>query len=229
MGFRSSWEANFARVLRYYNINFEYENKDKSYKLKNKEDNDKYKYASNIYLPDFIIDNKIIEIKGEMDYRSLGNIKLFRELYPDDYKNLIIIDSDIYYMLSKKYRNIIDNWEDDQAKVFTNKISVVGINYYNRRKFINNLSIGDELYYKRNYNNKYDYNCIEIYDKDNNMIGYISSDFANYYAPKMDFGIKYKIILKSIKDSKLDIDIKAINLDDLDIQKYLIFLNKNTN
>ena len=41
---------------------------------------------------------------------------------------------------------------------------------------------------------------------------------------KMDYGIKYKITLKSIEENKLIINIKAENLDDLNIEDYLSFL-----
>lgn len=224
MGFRSSWEANFARVLNYHNINYDYENINNFYKLKTKEGNAKYQSASMIYLPDFKIDNMLIEVKGELDKRSLQNIALFRELYPDDYKNLIIIDSDIYYMLSSKYKTIINDWEEDNIKVLSNKIIVVGINYNGRKQFVSKLSIGDELFYSREPENKYDHNAIQIKDKNGNTIGYISSDYANYYAPKMDYGIEYKINLKSIEDNKLIINIKAENLDKLNINDYLKFL-----
>lgn len=224
MGFRSSWEANFARVLDYHNINYDYENRNNSYKLKTKEGNAKYQSASMMYLPDFKIDTTLIEVKGELDNRSLQNIALFRELYPNDYENLIIIDSDIYYMLSNKYKTIISNWEDDNIKVLSNKIIVVGINYNGRKQYVSKLSNGDELFYSREPENKYDHNAIQIKDKDGNMIGYISSDYANYYAPKMDYGIKYKITLKSVEENKLIINIKAENLDDLNIDDYLSFL-----
>lgn len=223
-GFRSSWEANFARVLDYYNISYDYENRNISYKLKTKEGNAKYQSASMMYLPDFKIDNTLIEVKGELDNRSLQNIALFRELYPNDYDNLIIIDSDIYYMLSKRYKTIISNWEDDNIKILSNNIIVVGINYNGRKQYISKLSNGDELFYSREPENKYDHNAIQIKDKDGNMIGYISSDYANFYAPKMDYGIKYKIILKSIEENKLIISIKAENLDSLNINDYLTFL-----
>ncbi len=224
MGFRSSWEANFARILDYYNINYDYENRNNSYKLKTKEGNAKYQSASMMYLPDFKIDSTLIEVKGELDNRSLQNIALFRELYPNDYKNLIIIDSDIYYMLSNKYKTIISNWEDNNIKILPNKIVVVGINYNGRKQFVSKLSVGDELFYSREPENKYDYNAIQIKDKNGNMIGYISSDYANFYAPKMDYGIEYKITLKSIEDNKLVINIKAENLDSLNIDDYLPFL-----
>ena len=90
-GFRSAWEANFARVLNYLNINYDYENQRAAFKLTGKEGNEKYKFASAIYLPDFILeDGTIIEIKGEINYRSLANIALFRELYPEQYKKLLL-------------------------------------------------------------------------------------------------------------------------------------------
>ena len=127
-------------------------------------------------------------------------------------------------MLSNKYKTIISNWEDDNIKALSNKIIVVGINYNGRKQYVSKLSNGDELFYSRESENKYDHNAIQIKDRDGNVIGYISSDYANYYAPKMDYGIKYKITLKSIEENKLIINIKAENLDDLNIDDYLPFL-----
>lgn len=211
MEFRSSWEANIARLLNYLKIEYTFE-KD-MYKLNR--DNIKYKFSSGVYVPDFILKNgTILEVKGNYDLRSLCNLKLFTELYPNE--NLKVIDSDIYYLISKKYSDIIKNWEE-KASVTSFTIPVVGINIKDRKSFVEKLNIDDALYLERELNNDYDKNAIKVLDEDNNHIGYIPSDYAVIYAPKMDAGIKYTLKLKRKEDKKLEVFIKANNLEEIDI------------
>ncbi|MFV0249747.1 MAG: topoisomerase DNA-binding C4 zinc finger domain-containing protein [Bacilli bacterium] len=218
MEVRSSWEANVARTLKHLNIEFEYETD--GFQLDSK--NSSYLYASQLYVPDFILKNKtLIEVKGHIDYRSLQNTKLFLEKFPNE--KLIIIDSDIYYLLNKKYSSIIPNWENEKINIMSNIITVVGITFKERAQHVSKLLIDDELYLERDNNNQYDKNAIKVLDKDNNHLGFMSGDFACFYAPKLDNGITYNIILKEVEDKALKVFIKANNLDTINISSIIDF------
>ena len=103
--FRSSWEANIARILNYYNIKWEYE-------IKRFDFSNEYEgvlsYQPDFYLPEY---NIWIEVKGWMDEKSKERLKLFSQYYPKENKNLFLIDSNTYSYLSKNYLNIIKYWE----------------------------------------------------------------------------------------------------------------------
>ena len=95
--FRSSWEANIARILQYENITYEYE---------------KYRFNVNInnkayyYIPDFYLGNNIfIEVKGFMREISCKKIQAFKKQYP--HYILMLINEDIYYYILKQYKNRI--------------------------------------------------------------------------------------------------------------------------
>ena len=139
-------------------------------------------------------------------------------------ENYILNNIKSYYLLNKKYKDKINNWESDSANVMFDYIPVVGINRKERIQYVKKLSVGDELLYYREPDNEYDLNAIKITDLNNNTIGYIASDYANYYSPKFDAGIKYKIIIKSLEKSRIMISIIAINLNDINISNYLNFL-----
>lgn len=94
---RSTWEANYARILQHLNIEYEYECE--TFKL-----NDDYTYT-----PDFKIKDTYIEIKGYWYDDSKIKFKLFKSMYPD--KKIVIIDSDKYDILKKTYKDKIANWE----------------------------------------------------------------------------------------------------------------------
>lgn len=211
----SSWEANVIRIFNYLKIDYKYESK-KFILDKNECD---YKYMSFSYVPDFVLsDGTLIEVKGNLDYRSLQNMKRFKELYPNE--KIVVIDNDIYYLLEKKYSSLIPNWENS-SNTLVGYINVVGINIKDRKKYVDRLNVDDELYVVRELDNTFDNNAIKVLDKDNNHIGYISSDYACYYAFKIDKGIKYKIEVKDIGEKMLKCRIKAINLDNYDIGDYL--------
>lgn len=210
----SSWEANIIRLFNYLQIDYKYEND--GFVL-DKNDCD-YKYMSFMYVPDLILnDGTLIEIKGNLDYRSLQNMKRFKELYPD--KNIVVIDRDIYYLLEKKYSTLVPNWENT-ANSLNCYITVVGITLTERKQYVDKLKDNEELYIVRELDNKFDTNAIKVLDKNHNHIGYISSDYACYYAPKIDKGIKYKIIIKKREEKVLKCSIIATNLDSYDVSQY---------
>jgi hypothetical protein len=90
---RSSWEANFARILKYENIYYSYEPQ-------------VFKLGETTYTPDFLImSDMYIEIVGYMDERHKLKISKFREKFPD--KNLIVIEKKEYKQLLEKYGKLI--------------------------------------------------------------------------------------------------------------------------
>lgn len=104
--FRSSWEANVARILNYLNIEWEYEVKRFVFESDNKFGVDSYQ--PDFYLPKF---NIWIEIKGWLDEKSNIRLELFKEYYIEEYNNLIFIDQSFYNLLRYTYFNL-DYWED---------------------------------------------------------------------------------------------------------------------
>lgn len=112
--FRSSWEANFARILNHLDIEWVYE--PKRYYFKNKI-NKVSSYLPDFYLPQFDI---WIEIKGWMNEKSRIKLELFEEEYPEEYKKLILIEKDQYEFLEKKY-SWLKNWETNGTRGKRNK------------------------------------------------------------------------------------------------------------
>lgn len=104
--FRSSWEANVARILNHLNIEWEYEIKRFVFESDNELGVDSYQ-------PDFYLSklNIWIEVKGWLDEKSKIRLKLFREYYPEEYDNLIFIDQSFYNLLRYTYFNL-EYWED---------------------------------------------------------------------------------------------------------------------
>jgi len=96
--FRSRWEANFARILKFLNISYEYE-KYRFYSTN-------FSYCPDFYLPQF---DKFFEIKGYFDEDSIKKIKYAVEGPLKD--RLIVLDKDGYSDLGGKYRNVIEEWE----------------------------------------------------------------------------------------------------------------------
>jgi hypothetical protein len=90
---RSSWEANIARILNNNNIKWEYE--PKRFGLSSKET-----YTPDFYLPEY---NKYIEVKGW--WRDDAKIKynMFLEEYNE--VKIKLIDSKFYYWLLNRNRN----------------------------------------------------------------------------------------------------------------------------
>ena len=114
MYFRSTWEANYARILNYENINWSYEQQ--PYSL---QDDDGDLIA--VYTPDFFIQDKLIEVKGHANAsdnwvceckrceRDQMKMLLFTEQYPDE--TIEIVGKQEYRKLCKKYSGVIPHWE----------------------------------------------------------------------------------------------------------------------
>jgi len=115
MSFRSSWEANYARILKFNNRDIEYE-KDRFTLY---EDDGT---IANVYTPDFKIeDNIFIEIKGHADsstewgcscrrcLRDKGKMNMMIEQYAEI--KVILIGRKDYQELCCKYNMVVNNWE----------------------------------------------------------------------------------------------------------------------
>ena len=202
-GFRSAWEANFARILNYLQITWEYE-KD-SFPLVS----DHY---SGYYFPDFFLPNNlIVEIKGFWDNASRAKVMLFMDQYPEI--KLITIDSDLYYDLDKKFRNQLSNWEESDVRVSETQIQIVGISRPERRTAVESLGIDEELFLSRDKDNQYDNNAIKVLTKSNQLVGYVAKDWACILAQKMDCGVEYFTKIKEIETKVIQLLIRRSNTD----------------
>jgi len=97
--YRSTWEANFARILRFKNIDYKYEVKRFEFK------NEQKSYLPDFYLP---IYNQYIEVKGFMSDEAKQRIELFRKY---DNGKLFVVGNKEYHKLAKRFSTRVDNWE----------------------------------------------------------------------------------------------------------------------
>lgn len=107
MNVRSSWEANFIRVLNIYKIDFKFEPTVFAFPIKR---------GTKGYTPDFLLtrNNDWVEIKGYLDDKSKIKLKRFKRYYPEEFENLICVIG--------KYNN--------DAKRFMEELSVSQIIFY---------------------------------------------------------------------------------------------------
>lgn len=91
---RSSWETNYARVLKYLKIDYKYE--PTTFKLK----------EGDSYTPDFYIikEDKYIEIKGYVRNKFEEKLKRFQKQYPN---------IKIEIIGEKEYKNLIEKYQDN--------------------------------------------------------------------------------------------------------------------
>lgn len=113
--FRSSWEANFARILDYCNIKWEYEYERFVFPYSV---DGVLSYQPDFYLPEY---DSWIEIKGWMDYKSQLRLKMFNWYYPDYANKFVLINEDFYYFLVIHFKDKVDNLEKiEQIKKYKN-------------------------------------------------------------------------------------------------------------
>jgi len=86
MNVRSSWEANFVRVMKLYKIQFEFEPTVFSYPVKR---------GTKGYTPDFLLsrNKEWIEVKGYLDDKSKIKLKRFKRYYPNEFSSLTCVIS----------------------------------------------------------------------------------------------------------------------------------------
>ena len=208
--FRSSWEANVARVFRYLGISYEYE---KQMLPRHDESGN----VVGVYIPDFWLPgNRIVEVKGYWDTDSRMKVLEMNKYYPA-YK-YYAIDQDIYASLSRQYRACIPNWEagnSDERNPQDQKVAVTGISYGNRQRVVRGLKTGDQVRLRRDRENSFDPNAILALSTDGAEIGFLTADWACVYAPKMDLGIEYKCSVLQIEPKKLLISIERSNPEEI--------------
>jgi len=97
--FRSRWEANYARMLNFLNISWEFE--PRFFDIAETE----------TYTPDFFIENYniFVEIKGIMNENTMRKFNMFVQKFPDI--QIIFIGLKEYRNIDYSFKNIIPNWE----------------------------------------------------------------------------------------------------------------------
>jgi hypothetical protein len=108
--YRSSWEANYARVLEFLKLNgfiLKWEHEPDTFWFEN------IKRGVRSYTPDFKIwltdtTYYYVEIKGWMDQKSLTKLKRFEKYYPENY--LVLLRAKELKELKKKYSSVV-YWE----------------------------------------------------------------------------------------------------------------------
>lgn len=96
--FRSSWEANFARILNHIGVGWEFE--PTRYELPN----------GGSYLPDFrLASGTLIEVKGYARSAAMERISLFRQTYP--HLILHVVDPRRYGALRGRWAALLSGWE----------------------------------------------------------------------------------------------------------------------
>ena len=93
---RSSWEANICRLLKHFNIKYEYESKRCVFKLSSSV------YICDLYLPEL---NLFIEIRPSVFVNKNNKLIEMSQLYPD--VKLKIIQTREYRWLTRRYKNIL--------------------------------------------------------------------------------------------------------------------------
>jgi len=129
--FRSTWEANFARILNYLKIKWTYEPT-------------RFTFEHFSYLPDFYLPetDSYIEITP-----FLTKLKADKILAAAQIINLQIINKTIYNQLKEEYKDKIPNWENSKRKPKKPKIGKClncGTNFeltHNKRKFCSHSCI----------------------------------------------------------------------------------------
>jgi hypothetical protein len=120
LNLRSNWEANFARILNAYKIQFDFEPTTFAFPVKR---------GTKGYIPDFYINksSEWVEIKGYLDDKSKIKLKRFKRYYEDDFNKLTFIIS--------KYSTA--------AKKFAEEIEIPNVLYYEdiRNAYMEKLSL----------------------------------------------------------------------------------------
>lgn len=118
---RSGWEANCLRILKSFDIAFEYEPAVFTFPIQRGVKG----YIPDIYLTDTL---EFIEIKGYLDSKGKTKLKRFKKYYPESFAQLIIICGNdkknieffetlgvklilSYNELKRIFKPLIKNWE----------------------------------------------------------------------------------------------------------------------
>lgn len=118
---RSGWESDVLRILKSYNIKYEFEPRVFTFPVKRGTKS----YLPDIYLPDF---DQYLEVKGWLDDKSRVKITRFARYYPEEFSNFVMIigsskkarelceELKVPYVLNFNklksiYKDKIPNWE----------------------------------------------------------------------------------------------------------------------
>ena len=99
---RSTWEADFARILKLHNLNYQYE--PKTFQL-TKTNGEIMHYTPDFYVPS---KNTFYEIKGFLRDLDAEKLELFQGQYPE--QNLVIINKTKFAEFALQYKTLV-NWE----------------------------------------------------------------------------------------------------------------------
>ena len=102
---KSTWAANYARILKHLNIEYEY--RCKRFELR-KNGSIKYSYTPDFYIPS---SGEYIEVRKNMTKNFKKIMEMFKKLIPLSAQKLQIINKDKYTELMKKFGNDVDNLE----------------------------------------------------------------------------------------------------------------------
>ncbi|PEQ95184.1 hypothetical protein CN481_04815 [Bacillus sp. AFS006103] len=69
-------------------------------------------------------------------------------------------------------------------------VKLTGVTYEGRQFYIAKMNVNDQIYLRRDRNNRYDNNAIGVYNNQNQNIGWIPRDIAASLAPDMDSGVQ---------------------------------------
>ncbi len=203
--YRSSWEANIARIFNYLGISFEYEKELFQLEING---------AHDCYTPDFFLGgNIIVEVKGFWDNESKNKVNLFVAQHKE--YTLILVDADTYYSIEQRFSSLIPEWEVGAVKISNEVVNVVGITQGERPKNCKSLQIGEHLFLQRRPDNPYDYNAIMVLNADGGEIGYIPREWSLIYAQKIDMGIRYDVVVESIGAKFISVKMKRSNVDEI--------------
>lgn len=183
--FRSSWEANIARILNYKGIHWEYESTS-------------FMLDTTPYLPDFFLDDgTIMEVKGHWDNESIAKVNAFMHSNPET--NYLIVDHDMYHDLTQIYADRIPNWEKVQAGKEKVNVVIVGLSFVPDKSVIKNLQVGETLQMEFEPNNQYDKFAVAVKTSTGGMVGHIEKKFAPIYAQKLKLGMTFSLDIISIE------------------------------
>lgn len=198
--FRSSWEANLARVFEHYKLSWEYEPE----RFKQGIENPLF------YWPDFMINQRIVvEVKGIWDSQSLKKVSAFHKKYPN--LKMHFIDPEVYKDFDDYYSEIIEHWEKNTLNTKDEVLPVVGLKYVKDQSVFDSISHGSPVRLIREPDNPYDENAICAVTEQGKLLGHIASEWALVYSFKMDSGFTYDASIETIGNTKIDIKVKRNN------------------
>lgn len=85
---RSNWEANVIRVLKLFNVAYQFE--PKVFEFPRTRSGRRSSYLPDIYLPKT---DEYIEVKGYLDAPGRNKLRKFRKHYPEEFSKLVVVIS----------------------------------------------------------------------------------------------------------------------------------------